>query len=169
MNDTAPGFVPSRNGRFTDNLVLFRSDELAQTVNIGPNTAPQTFQFARNWWYCLDQPARSRPSLPSAESGGTTGRPKGVVHTHAALASQVESASHGAVGALKGPPSADPGPEATRFLYPYDRTVMPRGLIAPLLQVSPGSLPPEDVEVKLAGTHFSWHGYYHLANPAPPV
>lgn len=71
---TAPGFVPSRNGRFTDNLVLFRSDEMVEAVNIGPKTAPQTFRFARNGWYCLDQPARSRPSLPTPETGGIYGR-----------------------------------------------------------------------------------------------
>jgi hypothetical protein len=71
---TAPGFVPCRNGRFTDNLILFRSDEMAQAVNIGPNTAPQTFRFARNWWYCLDQPSRSRPSLPAPETEAVVGR-----------------------------------------------------------------------------------------------
>jgi Right handed beta helix region len=70
----APGFVPSRNGVYSDNLIVFRSDELAEAVNIGPNTAPATFRFARNWWYCLDNPARSRPTLPSAEENGVTGQ-----------------------------------------------------------------------------------------------
>jgi hypothetical protein len=65
-----PGFVPSRNGVFTDNIVAFRSDELAEAVNIGPNTAPETFKFARNLWYCLDAPARSQPKLPTAEANG---------------------------------------------------------------------------------------------------
>jgi hypothetical protein len=70
---TAPGFVPSRNGVFTDNLVVFRSDELQTAVNVGPNTAPETFQFARNWWYCLDAPSRSQPTLTTPEVGGTYG------------------------------------------------------------------------------------------------
>jgi hypothetical protein len=70
---TAPGFVPSRNGVFTDNIVAFRSDELSTAVNVGPNTAPQTFQFARNWWFCINDPARSTPTLPAAEVGGTYG------------------------------------------------------------------------------------------------
>ncbi len=70
---TSPGFVPSRNGVFTDNIIAFRSDELSTTVNIGPNTAPQTFQFARNWWYCLNDPSRSTPSLPTLETGGVYG------------------------------------------------------------------------------------------------
>jgi hypothetical protein len=72
---TAAGFVPCRNGRFEDNLVAFQSAEWsAGGVNIGPNTAPGTFGFARNWWYCLDQPSRSRPTLPVAESGGVYGQ-----------------------------------------------------------------------------------------------
>jgi hypothetical protein len=71
---TAPGFVPSRGGVFTDNLILFRTSEVATTVNIGPKTAPQTFRFARNWWYALDAPARSRPTLPTRETNGMVGR-----------------------------------------------------------------------------------------------
>lgn len=43
-------------------------------VNIGGNTAPATFQFARNWWYCLDDPPRSRPSLPATETAGVYGQ-----------------------------------------------------------------------------------------------
>ena len=65
--------MPCRNGVFTDNIVAFRSDELSTAVNVGPNTAPQTFTFARNWWYCLNDPAASTPSLPAAETGGVYG------------------------------------------------------------------------------------------------
>src|SRR5262249_22256861 len=68
---TAAGFVPCRNGVFTDNIVAFRTGDLATTVNIGVGTAPETFQFARNWWYCIDNPAASTPTLPTAEVGGT--------------------------------------------------------------------------------------------------
>jgi hypothetical protein len=71
---TATGFVPCRNGRFTDNLVVFHSTQWsAGGVIVGGGTAPGTFQFARNAWYCLDAPTRSRPTLPVAESGGTYG------------------------------------------------------------------------------------------------
>jgi hypothetical protein len=71
---TAPGFVRCRNGQFTDNLILFRSDEWAQAVNEGPGTDPETFRFARNWWYCLDRPERSRPELPTRETDAVVGR-----------------------------------------------------------------------------------------------
>lgn len=68
------GFVPCRNGRFTDNIVVFRSDQWVEGgVNIGPFTAPQTFTFLRNWWYCEDAPARSRPALPTTERAGVYG------------------------------------------------------------------------------------------------
>jgi hypothetical protein len=68
-----PGFVPCRNGHFTDNLIAFRSDEMAVSVNIGPDTAPETFTLAGNAWYCLDAPERSRPKLPIPETDGLYG------------------------------------------------------------------------------------------------
>lgn len=69
-----PRFFPSRNGRFEDNIIAFRSDELRAIVNVGPDTAPETFQFARNVWYCIDNPTRSRPSLPTKEVDGIYGK-----------------------------------------------------------------------------------------------
>lgn len=70
----AQGFVPCRKGVVTDNLIVFRSNEWAEGgINIGPDTAPQTFTFARNWWFCMDQPERSRPHLPVAEEEGVYG------------------------------------------------------------------------------------------------
>jgi len=68
------GFVPSRNGVFEKNLVVFRSDQWSEGgVNIGSGTAPETFRFARNFWYCVDQPDRSRPKLPTPENQGVYG------------------------------------------------------------------------------------------------
>jgi hypothetical protein len=68
------GFVPSRNGVFTDNIVAFRFDEWVEGgVNVGPGTAPATFAFARNFWYCIDDPAASHPVLPTEERGGVYG------------------------------------------------------------------------------------------------
>lgn len=70
------GFVACRNGQFTDNVIVFESGRWSEGgVNIGGGTAPETFIFARNWWYCADQPERSRPRLPVAEQDGVYGRP----------------------------------------------------------------------------------------------
>lgn len=70
----AQGFVSCRNGVFTDNIIAFRSDEIKTTVNIGPATASKTFTFARNWWYCLDNPAKSAPALPTPETKSVIGQ-----------------------------------------------------------------------------------------------
>ncbi|HEX8200561.1 MAG TPA: hypothetical protein VF590_08740, partial [Isosphaeraceae bacterium] len=71
VND--PWFVPCRNGVITDNIIAYRSTDMYSAVNIGGNTAPETFLFARNDWCCLDAPSRSRPSLPTAEINGVYG------------------------------------------------------------------------------------------------
>ncbi len=71
-----PRFVPCRDGRFEDNVVVFSRDQLRAIVNVGPNTAPATFRLARNAWYADDAPDRSRPELPAplpAEEAGVHG------------------------------------------------------------------------------------------------
>jgi hypothetical protein len=70
-----PRLVASRNGQFRNNVVAFRAGELRTVVNIGDNTAPQTFAFADNVRCCLDRPADTRRlvELPVAESGGQYG------------------------------------------------------------------------------------------------
>jgi hypothetical protein len=66
------GFVPCRGGVFADNIVVF-DVESARRPNIGPGTAPETFEFARNVWYFETDPARSEPVLPAREMDGVHG------------------------------------------------------------------------------------------------
>ena len=74
QESAGPGFPPCRNGRFTDNIVVFESGKWAEGgVNVGPGTEPASFTFARNLWYCADAPERSKPNLPSEEKGGVYG------------------------------------------------------------------------------------------------
>jgi hypothetical protein len=54
----------------------------------------------------------------------------------------------------------------TQIIYPYDQTVIPLGLLAPVVQFSPGSVPPVDFKVSLDTTDFHWDGYGHVASPA---
>lgn len=68
------GFVPCRRGVFESNLIVFRSDTWRGAVNVGPGTEPDSFRFARNWWYCEDRPERSRPILPVLEREPVVGR-----------------------------------------------------------------------------------------------
>jgi hypothetical protein len=67
-------FVPCRNGSFTKNLIAFRSNEVRSVVNVGGGTAPETFDFSGNHWFCIDNPRRSdRLGLPVKESNGSYG------------------------------------------------------------------------------------------------
>jgi len=44
-------------------------------VNVGSGTSPNTFKFAENHWYCIDNPQRSeRLGLPTTELNGSYGR-----------------------------------------------------------------------------------------------
>jgi hypothetical protein len=72
QENTGEGFVPCRKGEFEMNIVVFNSAKWGG-VNVGPNTAPDTFAFSKNWWYCEDAPARSKPQLPVQETGGEYG------------------------------------------------------------------------------------------------
>jgi hypothetical protein len=98
----SPGFVPSQNGQFTENIIAFRSNDWGEGgVNIGPDTAPKTFTFARNVWYCLDDPVRSRPDLPTPETGGLYGQDP-----------LFRDAAHGDLRLRPGSPAARAGAEA---------------------------------------------------------
>lgn len=73
-----PGFVPSRNGVFADNLIVFSTKDWSSGgINIGPNTDANSFRFARNHWFCSDNAARSPPSLPTKEVDGVYGTDPG--------------------------------------------------------------------------------------------
>ncbi len=64
-----PGFLPSRNCSFRENIVVFRSTWSEGGVNIGSGTEPKKLRFRQNFWYCEDRPDRSRPTLPTPEEG----------------------------------------------------------------------------------------------------
>ena len=52
----------------------FASGELSTHVNVGPDTAPETFELSNNLWFAHDEPGESEPSsLPAAESDGIYG------------------------------------------------------------------------------------------------
>ena len=59
-------FVPSRDGLFINNLVVVNVDDLSTWVNVGPDTAPETFTFANDLWWALDRDATwTGPTIPS--------------------------------------------------------------------------------------------------------
>lgn len=65
-----PRFRPCRDGVFEKNLVVL-GPEVTTVVNVGPGTAPETFQFRGNAWF---QAGSDRaPTLPSEEQEGVHG------------------------------------------------------------------------------------------------
>jgi len=69
--------VDTQNGQLHDNRIVFNdtSSEFSTAVNVGPETVPSSFSFARNRWLNLANPtpAGSTPSLPTAETDGVYG------------------------------------------------------------------------------------------------
>ena len=59
--------------------------------------------------------------------------------------------------ALQRTPTADP---ARTFLYPYDKTVWPRGLLAPLLQWTQGASDATAIAIHLQSLTFIYDGYF---------
>ncbi|MCU1280918.1 MAG: hypothetical protein JWM53_4464, partial [bacterium] len=66
-------------------------------------------------------------------------------------------ASGGQTGVLGGVPTADAN---VKLLYPYDGTVWPRGLLAPLIQWNPGTRNFDAVMVKLHSKNFDYTGTF---------
>jgi len=70
-------------------------------VNVGPGTAPDTFRFAGNVWFCEDRPDQSRPRLPTPEKDGLVG-----------VDPQLRDPAKGDFGVKPGSPAADKGADA---------------------------------------------------------
>lgn len=58
---------------------------------------------------------------------------------------------------LQSTPMADPG---LTWLYPYEQTVWPRGILAPLLQWQRGAQSADAVGIHLECAHFTWDGAF---------
>lgn len=71
----AARFVPSRKGKFINNLVVVGAGISGETVNVGANTEPSSFSFANNLWFHTGNPA-FRPTLPVMETAAVYGDPK---------------------------------------------------------------------------------------------
>jgi len=90
-------FVPCRDGVFEHNLVVY-GEKLRTMVNVGPNTAPETFTFRGNAWFDASGRAR-RPELPVAETGGFHGVDPGLVGEGRRLRPGLDDPRLAAVGA----------------------------------------------------------------------
>ena len=70
----AEGFPPCRNVVVSGNSFTFEREKVREEINIGPDTAPETFRFENNRWFAKDKPEASKPKLPVAEKGGSYGK-----------------------------------------------------------------------------------------------
>lgn len=68
-----PGFLPCRNVLIRDNKIVFRRSQVQTDINIGSDTAPETFRFEKNRWFAEDRPEASKPRLPVPENEGSYG------------------------------------------------------------------------------------------------
>ncbi len=69
----------------------------------------------------------------------------------------------GVISQLKGGGSAD---SAFKWLYPYDKTLWPRGLTGPLLQFGGSAMQYAWLHVETASKSIVYDGYYGAASPA---
>jgi hypothetical protein len=73
----ASEIVDTQNGKFHDNRIIYNdvASEFSTAVNVGVETVPASYTFARNRWLNMANPtsAGSRPNLPTTEPGGTYG------------------------------------------------------------------------------------------------
>jgi hypothetical protein len=76
-NQGSATIVDTQNGQLHDNRIVFNDTpgEFSTAVNVGPETVPSSYSFARNRWLNLANPtpAGSTPSLPTPEVGGVYG------------------------------------------------------------------------------------------------
>lgn len=72
QENTAARFGRCRGGRFERNLILF-DRRVRVFANIGPGTEPESFVFARNAWFCVDEAGRGPRDLPVAETDAVIG------------------------------------------------------------------------------------------------
>lgn len=67
-------FFPCRDSAFVNNLVYFERSRMKTTdINVGANTAPQTFTLANNLWCARDDAGSSAPDYPVTEMNGIVG------------------------------------------------------------------------------------------------
>ncbi len=67
LQESVDGFQPCGNNRFINNIVVTSSTQPA--INIGSNTAPETFTFSHNLWFNPSNSTWSGPNTPVSEPG----------------------------------------------------------------------------------------------------
>ena len=93
--------------------------------------------------------------IKSTQNGGPLGAPNGGVGGEG-LGGPVDSTT---TTTLQGPGTAPTSPQQLSWLYPYDKTIWPRGILPPLLQWQT-SLSATAVSIHLTEKYFDFQGFY---------
>lgn len=73
QESTDARFQTCGNNSFVNNLIVLDNRAAAPTFNVGPNTAPESFLFANNLWYNIDNAGWSGPNTPAPETQAIIG------------------------------------------------------------------------------------------------
>lgn len=95
-------FAPSGDNTVVDNVVVFSRALVGVVVNVGGDTAPETFTFSNNLWFAQDAPDQSDPGLPVAETDGLVAVDPGLAADHTIAADSPAAGAGAAVRGLRG-------------------------------------------------------------------
>jgi hypothetical protein len=136
------GAVGVANGLFTAGGVIAGKASITATLGAQKVSTTITVKFMQSQ---NGDPGYPAPAPGAGGFGGVGGSGPG------------PAASNGQTGVLAGAPTAD---ATVKMLYPYDGTVWPRGLFAPLLQWNPGARNFDAVMIKLHSKNFDYTGTF---------
>jgi hypothetical protein len=74
QESTDTRFEKCGGNTFLNNIVVLDNRAAAPTFNIGPGTAPETFQFRNNLWYNVDNGSWGGPNVPTPDMDGLVGQ-----------------------------------------------------------------------------------------------
>jgi Bacterial Ig-like domain (group 2)/WD40-like Beta Propeller Repeat len=177
--DTATGPLFSGDGgAATGALLVSPSAATVNAVKPGP-VATQTFQAATGTTTATATWSIDNPALGTIDNTGVF-KASGNAAGTATVTARVGSLTATAALAVHLKLTDDPGNVATatqtalnagghadaafRWLYPYDKTVFPRGLTAPVLQFDGEA--PTAVRVHVTSKNLDYQGYYAGSSPA---
>jgi hypothetical protein len=136
------GAVGVANGLFTAGGVIAGKASITATLGAQKVSTTITVKFMQSQ---NGDPGYPAPAPGAGGFGGVGGSGPG------------PAASNGQTGVLAGAPTAD---ATVKMLYPYDGTVWPRGLFAPLLQWNPAARNFDAVMIKLHSKNFDYTGTF---------
>jgi hypothetical protein len=150
------GSIDASSGLFTATGTLGGTATITAVYGAQKATAKVTVLLQVN-----QNGATSAADAGAGDSGATDGSTEGGTGAggNGGVGGEGEGGpvSGGTMGALGGTPQMDPG---LSFLYPYDGTLWPQGILAPLLQWQPGAQTYDAVYIHISENAFDYKGMF---------